>query len=182
MTLPSTRGDLIEGQKPQISGLSISSKDCLSISTNVCSTKLTQNGMLIVWPTPCEVSTLCLNCISAIVDLLGLLNWAGQPEGLQESLLTLMNVDGEEVVKFLQDVLDALFNILVQNSDSDRYDNMVFECLVSFIFNWKHNFTLQTILFVLLKIIFFFYITVIHYWTCIRSKIWTLSTCVRFVY
>lgn len=42
-----------------------------------------------------------------------------------------MKVDGEEVVKFLQDVLDALFNILMQNSDSDLYDNMVFECLVS---------------------------------------------------
>jgi len=42
-----------------------------------------------------------------------------------------MKVEGEEVVKFLQDVLDALFDILMQNSDSDLYDNMVFECLVS---------------------------------------------------
>lgn len=42
-----------------------------------------------------------------------------------------MKVDGEEIVKFLQDVLDALFNILMQNSDSELYDNMVFEGLVS---------------------------------------------------
>lgn len=65
------------------------------------------------------------------MDLLGLLNWTSQKDNLSESLAALMKVDGEEVVKFLQDVLDALFNILMQNSDSDLYDNMVFECLVS---------------------------------------------------
>lgn len=70
-----------------------------------------------------------LTCIAA-VDLLGLLKWAGQPEKLQDSLTALMKVDSEETVKFLQDVLDALFNILMQNSDSDLYDKMVFECLV----------------------------------------------------
>ncbi|XP_059488659.1 dedicator of cytokinesis protein 1 [Neocloeon triangulifer] len=110
LKLPSTKSDLAEGQKPQISGLSISTKDNLTIQTNVCSTKLTQN-----------------------VDLLGLLKWAGQPEKLQDSLKALMKVDGEEIVKFLQDVLDALFNILMQNSDSDMYDKMVFECLLHII-------------------------------------------------
>lgn len=65
------------------------------------------------------------------MDLLGLLKWSSKPEALKESLLALMKVDGEEIVKFLQDVLDALFDILMQNSDSDLYDNMVFECLVS---------------------------------------------------
>lgn len=72
------------------------------------------------------------------VDLLGLLNWTSQPERLSESLNALMKVDGEEVVKFLQDVLDALFNILMQNSDSDLYDNMVFECLVRYILSLRH--------------------------------------------
>ncbi|GFG33105.1 hypothetical protein Cfor_10663, partial [Coptotermes formosanus] len=107
LSLPSTRDELTEGQKPQHGGLSLSSKDSFTIHTNVCSTKLTQN-----------------------VDLLGLLNWASHPEVLKDSLEALMKVDGEEIVKFLQDVLDALFNILMQNSDSDLYDNMVFECLL----------------------------------------------------
>lgn len=64
------------------------------------------------------------------MDLLGLLNWTSEPDTLAASLNALMKVDGEEVVKFLQDVLDALFNMLMQNSDSDVYDNKVFECLV----------------------------------------------------
>lgn len=71
------------------------------------------------------------------MDLLGLLNWTSQPDRLSESLNALMKVDGEEVVKFLQDVLDALFNILMQNSDSDLYDNMVFDCLVRRISSYK---------------------------------------------
>ncbi|XP_046384567.1 dedicator of cytokinesis protein 1 isoform X4 [Ischnura elegans] len=107
LNLPSLRKNLLDGQKPQSNGLTLSVKDYFLIETNICSTKLTQN-----------------------VDLLGLLNWTGNPDGLKESLFTLMKVDGEEVVKFLQDVLDALFNILMQNSDSDLYDKMVFECLL----------------------------------------------------
>lgn len=35
--------------------------------------------------------------------------------------------------QFLQDTLDALFNILMQNSDSELYDNLVFEALVSYV-------------------------------------------------
>ena len=80
------------------------------------------------------------------MDLLGLLNWTSQPDRLSDSLTALMKVDGEEVVKFLQDVLDALFNILMQNSDSDLYDNMVFECLVRtlMIFEYIYNCLLYT--------------------------------------
>lgn len=62
---------------------------------------------------------------------MGLLNWTSHPDKLRESLSAFMKVDGEEVVKFLQDVLDALFNILMHNSDSDLFDNIVFDCLVS---------------------------------------------------
>ncbi|EFN73187.1 Dedicator of cytokinesis protein 1 [Camponotus floridanus] len=108
--LPSTRGELAElniEKKPSLGSLTLSSKDSFLIATNICSTKLTQN-----------------------VDLLGLLNWASHNTGLKESLAALMKVDGEEIVKFLQDVLDALFNILMSNSDSDVYDDMVFECLL----------------------------------------------------
>lgn len=50
------------------------------------------------------------------VDLLGLLNWSAHTETLEMSLEALMNVDAGEIVKFLQDILDALFNILVSNN------------------------------------------------------------------
>ncbi|XP_043247936.1 dedicator of cytokinesis protein 1 isoform X3 [Colletes gigas] len=110
LVLPSTKGELVElnvEKKPSMGALTLSTKDSFLIATNICSTKLTQN-----------------------VDLLGLLNWASHNTDLKESLAALMKVDGEEVVKFLQDVLDALFNILMSNSDSDFYDDMVFECLL----------------------------------------------------
>lgn len=110
LSLPSTRADLSvidAGSKPCAPGLTLNSKDSLLISSCLCSTKLTQN-----------------------VELLGLLKYHSQPEQLPAILQALMKVDGEEVVKFLQDVLDALFNILMQNSDSDAYDRSVFECLV----------------------------------------------------
>lgn len=71
-----------------------------------------------------------IELMNLTVDLLGLLNWISQPDMLEDSLLALMNVRGEEVVKFLQDVLDALFNILMQNSESDRYDSQIFNCLL----------------------------------------------------
>lgn len=37
-------------------------------------------------------------------------------------------------MQFLQDVLDALFNILMENADSKTFDNLVFEALVKNIF------------------------------------------------
>lgn len=65
--------------------------------------------------------------------MLGLLNWSSHKETLEESLNALMNVSAEEVVKFLQDILDALFNILVQNEDPAKIDNLVFKCLLRLI-------------------------------------------------
>ncbi|CAB0042097.1 unnamed protein product [Trichogramma brassicae] len=114
LKLPSTKDEMnamnLE-KKPSLGFISLSSKDNFLINTNVCSTKLTQN-----------------------VKLLGLLNWCGSNTDLKESLLALMKVDGEEVVKFLQvsddDVLDALFNILRMYTDSNEYDDIVFECLL----------------------------------------------------
>lgn len=33
--------------------------------------------------------------------------------------------------QFLQDTLDALFNIMMETSEKDTYDNLVFDALVS---------------------------------------------------
>lgn len=45
LTLPSTRAELVEGVKPSVAGLVLTNKDTFNIQTNVCSTKLTQNGL-----------------------------------------------------------------------------------------------------------------------------------------
>uniref|UniRef100_G1NWY2 Dedicator of cytokinesis 1 n=1 Tax=Myotis lucifugus TaxID=59463 RepID=G1NWY2_MYOLU len=67
---------------------------------------------------------------SVPVDLLGLLKWRSNTNLLQQNLRQLMKVDGGEVVKFLQDTLDALFNIMMENSESETFDTLVFDALV----------------------------------------------------
>uniref|UniRef100_A0A673CKV0 Dedicator of cytokinesis 1 n=1 Tax=Sphaeramia orbicularis TaxID=375764 RepID=A0A673CKV0_9TELE len=113
LNLPATKLELEEkgyattGKSTQSLGNCTISKDSFQISTLVCSTKLTQN-----------------------VDLLGLLKWRSNTSLLQQNLRQLMKVEGGEVVKFLQDTLDALFNIMMENSDSDTFDTLVFDALV----------------------------------------------------
>lgn len=65
------------------------------------------------------------------VDLLSLLRWRSTPEGIGETLSRLMRVDGAETVKFLQDVLDALFAMFsTDDGNSTQYSGHVFQALV----------------------------------------------------
>ncbi|XP_058144291.1 dedicator of cytokinesis protein 3 isoform X1 [Dasypus novemcinctus] len=86
-----------------------STKESFSISTQLSSTKLTQN-----------------------VDLLALLKWKAFPDRIMDILGRLRHVSGEEIVKFLQDILDTLFVILDENTE--KYGLLVFQSLV-FIIN-----------------------------------------------
>lgn len=91
--------------------LSLITKDVLTVHTTLCSTKLTQN-----------------------LGLLSLLKWRSEPDNLKHNLSVFTReVKAADVVKFLPDVLDALFSILMENSDSELYDNLVFEALVAVI-------------------------------------------------
>ena len=64
-----------------------------------------------------------------VVELLHLLKWRQRPRELSVVLRNLIHVGGEEVVKFLQDTLDCLFDIL--NEDNQKYGELVFDALVS---------------------------------------------------
>nr|XP_046242635.1 dedicator of cytokinesis protein 5 isoform X3 [Scatophagus argus] len=112
LTLPATWAEVEEKEKQtgkpfHHSGVIPVTKDSFQIASLTCSTKLTQN-----------------------VDLLGLLNWRSNPEDLDQILQRLMEVEGGEIVKFLQDTLDALFNIMMETSEKDTYDTLVFNALV----------------------------------------------------
>ena len=65
------------------------------------------------------------------VDLLSLLRWRSAPEGIRETLFRLTRVDGAETVKFLQDVLDALFAMFsTDDGNSTQYSGHVFQAMV----------------------------------------------------
>uniref|UniRef100_A0A8C1VWY7 Dedicator of cytokinesis 4b n=1 Tax=Cyprinus carpio TaxID=7962 RepID=A0A8C1VWY7_CYPCA len=64
-------------------------------------------------------------------DMLDLLKWRAHPERISNSLSKLKEIDGSEIVKFLQDTLDTLFGIL--DESSQRYALKVFDCLVHII-------------------------------------------------
>ncbi|KAM5309668.1 dedicator of cytokinesis protein 5 isoform 3-T4 [Glossophaga mutica] len=113
LTLPGTKVEMEEKELQASKTLANftpakdSTKDSFQIATVICSTKLTQN-----------------------VDLLGLLNWRSNSQNIKHNLKKLKEVEGGEIVKFLQDTLDALFNIMMEMSDDETYDFLVFDALV----------------------------------------------------
>ncbi|CAK1594456.1 unnamed protein product [Parnassius mnemosyne] len=115
--LPSRRDELPAGAEKGLTRgpLSLVYRDSLTVATKLCSTKLTQRE-----------------------EILGVLKWnthyaAGT---LRTALERLLLVPNEELVKFLQDILDALFNILTQVEEDQEgyteqsYGVLVFECLL----------------------------------------------------
>lgn len=81
-----------------------SGKETFFIKTLLCSTKLTQNR-----------------------DLLALLQWRNHPEKIQDSLARVLRLKDEELVKFLQDVLDALFALFsTEDGNSTEHSGLVF--------------------------------------------------------
>ena len=81
-----------------------SSKENVSIKTKLVSTKLTQN-----------------------VDLMKLLNWKSNQQHIEDTLTKIMNLSGTvEIVKFLQDILDALFAMFsTEDGNSNKYSGII---------------------------------------------------------
>ncbi|XP_055305427.1 dedicator of cytokinesis protein 3 isoform X2 [Sitodiplosis mosellana] len=85
------------------------SKECMYIRSHLISTKLTQNA-----------------------DILSILQWKAHPERIKEALSRVLTLRDEELVKFLQDVLDALFAIFSdEDGNSTEHSGTVFQVLVS---------------------------------------------------
>ncbi|KAF9071101.1 hypothetical protein BDP27DRAFT_1505129 [Rhodocollybia butyracea] len=108
---------LLQGQRPETIPLAADmqrnappTRDTLIIRSSLCSTKYTQNPVL-----------------------LSLLHWEKIPDNdVLSQVLTAFTFVGEvEIVKFLRDIFDALFGILVsQNNQGGDMDHLVFNAIV----------------------------------------------------
>ena len=84
-----------------------SAKECAHVKTCLVSSKLTQNS-----------------------DLLSLLKWRTNPDAVSDALNRVMRIPGEELVKFLEDVLDALFSLFANNDGTTTgHSGLVFRVL-----------------------------------------------------
>ncbi|CAH0728920.1 unnamed protein product, partial [Brenthis ino] len=114
LSLPSCASDTTRATSNGVlTSFQRSTKENCIISTLLCSTKLTQNE-----------------------DLLALLQWRARPEKVQETLMRVLRLgDGlscEELIKFLRDVLDALFALFsTEDGNSTPHSGTVFLVLVS---------------------------------------------------
>ncbi|KAH7040380.1 C2 domain in Dock180 and Zizimin proteins-domain-containing protein [Microdochium trichocladiopsis] len=76
-------------------------------------------------------SYLCSTRFSQDRVILGLLKWKEIPKGEIPALLRqVIFVPEIEIVKLLNEVLDALFGVLVDNQENDEYEDLVFSALV----------------------------------------------------
>lgn len=94
----------VKGHSPDVTGPIAT----LRMDTYLCSTKYSQDPVI-----------------------LALLKWKDRPRAEIPSLLQeLIFIDEIEIVKLLNEVLDALFGILVEWSGNDEYEDLVFTALV----------------------------------------------------
>lgn len=82
-----------------------------------------------------------------LANLLSLLKWKSHPERITDTLNLVMRLRGEELVKFLQDVLDSLFVMFSDvEGNATPHSGLVFEVLVfliKFIKNMFEYFYIQ---------------------------------------
>ncbi|XP_052779657.1 dedicator of cytokinesis protein 4-like isoform X2 [Mya arenaria] len=92
-------------------------RESLTVETLLCSGKFTQNG-----------------------HLPSILNWRGQEfrPRLSENLEVLCTIEGAEIVKFLHDILDALFDMMMDEDAKKDCSAQIFRALI-YIFTLIHH-------------------------------------------
>lgn len=113
-------------------------RESVTVAFYLCSTKLTQNGIIVKLKLiASSVFDICFPVCEILAHLLSLLKWKSHPERISETLSLVMRLRGEELVKFLQDVLDSLFAMFsTEDGNATQHSGLVFEVLVSLAGLW----------------------------------------------